>query len=205
MFHSLVTLVSDAWWTYPLIFGVAMVDAFFPLVPGETVAITAGVVAGQGQLSLPLCIAAASAGAFAGDNISYGLGTWLGEHTVKRLIRGEKARRGFEWAERMLEERGGYIIVVGRFIPGGRTAATFSAGYVHSFTWRRFLVADALAALIWGNDTVLLGYIGGKAFEEHPWKGLLLAFGIAVAITGGIEAVRHFRRGRADEAAADSD
>lgn len=204
MFHSLVNLISDAWWTYPLVFGVAMVDAFFPLVPGETVAITAGVVAGQGQLSLPLCIVAASAGAFAGDNISYGLGTWLGEHTVKRLIRGEKAQRGFAWAERMLEERGGYIIVVGRFIPGGRTAATFSAGYVHSFTWRRFLAADALAALIWGNYTVLLGYIGGKAFEEHPWKGLLLAFAIAVAITGGIEAVRHLRR-RTVESAADSD
>ena len=178
-----------------------MIDAFFPLVPGETVAITAGVLAGSGQLSLPLCIAVASLGAFAGDNASYGLGTWLGERTVKRLIRGEKARRCFEWAERMLEERGTYLIVVARFIPGGRTAATFSAGYVHSFTWRRFVVADAIAALIWGHYTVLLGYLGGKAFEEHPWKGLLLAFGIAVAITGGVETVRHLRRRRAEPAA----
>src|SRR5439155_15382737 len=105
VFHSLVNLVSDAWWTYPLVFGVAMVDAFFPLVPGETVAITAGVLAGSGQLSLPLCIGVAALGAFVGDNVSYGLGTWLGEHTVKRLIRGEKAQRGFEWAEKMLEER----------------------------------------------------------------------------------------------------
>lgn len=194
MFHSLVTLVSDAWWTYPLVFGVAMVDAFFPLVPGETVAITSGVLAGSGRLSLPLCIVAASAGAFAGDNVSYGLGAWLGEHTVKRLIRGEKSQRGFEWAERMLEERGTYLIVVARFIPGGRTAATFSAGYVQSFTWRRFARADLLAALIWGSYTVLLGYLGGKAFEDHPWKGLLLAFGIAIAITGGIEVVRHLRQ-----------
>ncbi len=194
MFHSLVTLVSDAWWTYPLVFGVAMVDAFFPLVPGETVAITSGVLAGSGRLSLPLCIVAASAGAFAGDNVSYGLGAWLGEHTVKRLIRGKKSQRGFEWAERMLEERGTYLIVVARFIPGGRTAATFSAGYVQSFTWRRFVRADLLAALIWGSYTVLLGYLGGKAFEDHPWKGLLLAFGIAIAITGGIEVVRHLRQ-----------
>ncbi len=197
MFHSLVNLVSDAWWTYPLIFGVAMLDAFFPLVPAETVAITAGVLAGSGKLSLPLCIVAASAGAFAGDNISYGLGNWLGEHTIKRVIRGEKSQRGFEWAERMLEERGTYLIVVARFIPGGRTAATFSAGYVSSYPWRRFLRADALAAVIWGSYTVLLGYIGGKAFEDHPWKGLLLAFGIAVAITGGIEGIRYLRRRRA--------
>jgi len=204
VFQSLVNLVSDAWWTYPLIFGVAMLDAFFPLVPGETVAITAGVLAGSGQLSLPLSILAASAGAFVGDNISYGLGTWLGEHTVKRMFRGEKARRGFEWAERMLAERGTYIIIVARFIPGGRTATTFSAGYVHSFTWRRFVRADAVACLLWGNYTVLLGYLGGKAFEEHPWKGLLLASGIAVAITGGVEAVRHFRR-RGAEPASEAD
>ena len=197
MFHSLVNLVSGAWWSYPLVFGVAMLDAFLPIVPSETVAITAGVLAGSGELSLPLCIVAASAGAFVGDNSSYGIGTWLGEHTIKRLFRGEKAQRAFAWAEHMLETRGTYLVIVARFIPGGRTATTFSAGYVHSFTWRRFVVADALAAPIWGTYTVLLGYLEGKAFEDHPWKGLLLAFAVAVAITVGVEAVRHVRkRGR---------
>ena len=80
------------------------------------------------ELSLPLCIAAAAAGAFVGDNISYGLGSWLGERTVKRLISGEKAHRAFDWAERMLEQRGTYLIIIARFIPGGRMAVTFSAG-----------------------------------------------------------------------------
>ena len=199
MFHSLVDAVSGAWWTYPLVFAVAMLDAFFPLVPSETVAITAGVLAGSGDLSLPLCILAASAGAFVGDNISYGLGTLLGERTVKRWFSGEKAHKAFAWAERTLEQRGTYIIIVGRFIPGGRTAVTFSAGYIHSFTWRRFVVADAIAATIWGSYAVLLGYFGGKAFEEQPWKGLLLAFGIAIGITSTVELVRH-RRSRRREA-----
>jgi membrane-associated protein len=196
VFHSLVNAVSGAWWSYPLIVGVAMLDAFFPLVPSETVAITSGVLAGAGDLSLPLCILCAAAGAFVGDNISYGIGTFLGERTVKRLFRGEKAHRGFEWAERMLAERGMYLVIVARFIPGGRTATTFAAGYVHSFPWRRFLLADAIAAVIWGSYTVLLGYIGGKAFEDQPWKGLLIAFGIALAITGGVELVRHLRARR---------
>jgi len=199
VFHSLVDAVSGAWWTYPLVFAVAMLDAFFPLVPSETVAITAGVLAGSGDLSLPLCILAASAGAFVGDNISYGLGTLLGERTVKRWFSGEKAHKAFAWAERTLEQRGTYIIIVGRFIPGGRTAVTFSAGYIHSFTWRRFVVADAIAATIWGSYAVLLGYFGGKAFEEQPWKGLLLAFGIAIGITSTVELVRH-RRSRRREA-----
>jgi membrane protein DedA with SNARE-associated domain len=199
VFHSLVNAVSGAWWSYPLVFGVAMLDAFFPLVPSETVAITSGVLAGSGDLSLPLCILCASAGAFVGDNISYGIGTWLGERTVKRLFRSERSLRAFEWAERMLAERGTYLVIVARFIPGGRTATTFSAGYVHSFPWRRFVVADAIAGLIWGSYTVLLGYLGGKAFEDAPWKGLLIAFALALSIAGTVELVRHRRRPRSPE------
>ena len=103
----------------------------------------------------------------------------------------------------MLAERGTYLIVVARFIPGGRTAATFSAGYVHSFSWRRFVRADALACVIWGNYTVLLGYIGGKAFEDAPWKGLLAAFAVAVGVSLLVELVRWLRRRRL-EANADS-
>jgi membrane protein DedA with SNARE-associated domain len=193
VFNSLVDAISGAWWSYPLIFAIAMLDAFFPLVPSETVAITSGVLAGSGDLSLPLCIVCAAGGAFVGDNISYGIGTFLGEKTVKRLFRGEKSRKGFAWAERMLAERGMYLVIVARFIPGGRTATTFAAGYVHSFPWRRFLLADAVAATIWGCYTVLLGYLGGKAFEDAPWKGLLIAFGIAVLITGGVEVARKLR------------
>ncbi len=196
VFHSLVTAVSGAWWSYPLVFGVAMLDAFFPLVPSETVAITSGVLAGSGELSLPLCILCAASGAFVGDNVSYGIGSWLGEHTVKRLLRGDRSLRAFAWAEHMLEERGRYLIVVARFIPGGRTATTFSAGYVQSFPWRRFVVADALAGTIWGSYTVLLGYLGGKAFENAPWKGLLIAFALALSIAGGVELIRHRRGAR---------
>ena len=202
MFEQLVDVVSGAWWSYPLIFSIAMLDAFFPLVPSETVAITGGVLAGSGDLSLPLVIAMASLGAIVGDNISYGLGSWLGEHTVKRVFRGEKSRKGFDWAERQLVERGTYLIVIARFIPGGRTAVTFSAGYVHAFPWRRFIVADVVAGVIWGNYTVLLGYVGGKTFEEHPWKGLLLAFAVAVGVALIIEAVRHVRGRRRSEGAS---
>jgi membrane-associated protein len=197
VFDSLVNAVSGAWWSYPLVFGVAMLDAFFPLVPSETVAITSGVLAGSGDLSLPLCIVSASAGAIVGDNISYAIGHWLGEKTVKRLFRGERSRKGFEWAERTLAERGMYLVVIARFIPGGRTATTFASGYVPTFPWRRFIVADVIAGTSWGLYTVLLGYIGGKAFENAPWKGLLIAFAIAVSIAGGVEFVRHLRgRGR---------
>ena len=183
-------------WSYAAIFAVAAIDAFFPLVPSETVVITGGVLAGAGDLSLPLVILAASTGAIVGDNISYGLGNWLGEHTVKRVFGGEKSHRGFEWAERQLEQRGTYLIIIARFIPGGRTATTFSAGYIQSFPYRRFIAADILAGFIWGSYAALLGYFGGKTFEQQPWKGLIVAFAVAIGIATTIEIVRHRRQKR---------
>jgi membrane protein DedA with SNARE-associated domain len=183
-------------WSYAAIFAVAAIDAFFPLVPSETVVITGGVLAGAGDLNLLLVILCASTGAIVGDNISYGLGHWLGEHTVKRVFRGEKSHKGFEWAERQLEERGTYLIVVARFIPGGRTATTFSAGYVQTFPYRRFIAADVLAGFIWGTYAACLGYFGGKTFEQQPWKGLIVAFVVAVGIATTVEVVRHRRQKR---------
>ena len=209
MFDQFVDWVSGSQWSYVAIFTVSMLDAFFPIVPSETAVITGGVVASSGDLSLLLVILCASAGAFVGDNISYGLGAWLGERTVKRVFKGEKSRKAFVWAEQQLEARGFYLIIVARFIPGGRTAVTFSSGYTHGMTYRRFVLADAIAALIWGSYAALLGYVGGKQFEEDPWKGLILAFVVAVSLAGIVELVRHRRErrraGTAEAAPADAD
>ncbi len=195
-FNQIADWVSGAWWAYPLIFAVAAVDAFFPLVPSETVLITGGVLASSGDLSLPLVILSGAAGAIVGDNISYGIGTVVGERTVKRWFRSEKWHRRLEWAERGFAERGAYIIIIARFLPGGRTAVTFSAGYVHSLPWRRFIVYDVAAGLIWATYGALLGYFGGKTFEQQPWKGFLLAFGLAATVAFAIEGVRHVLRRR---------
>ena len=207
MFDQFTEWISGAWWSYPLIFAVSMIDAFFPVVPSESVVITAGNLASSGDLRLLGVIAAAAGGAIVGDNISYAIGKYAGEHTVKRLFRSDKARRGFEWAEQQLERRGFYIIVIARFIPGGRTAVTFSSGYTHAMPWRKFIVADVCAGLIWGTYAAMLGYVGGKTFEDQPWKGLFLGFLIAIGVAGAIEAIRWYlgKRRSTRDAAPDGD
>jgi membrane protein DedA with SNARE-associated domain len=183
-------LVSDAsGWAYAIVFLLAFLDALVPVVPSETVVITAGVVASAGDLSLPLVISAAAAGAFLGDNTAYLIGRRFGSRAQERFFSGEKARKRIEWAERQLEERGGELIVVARFIPGGRTAVTLSAGMLR-FRWPRFVLFDAAAALSWALYAALLGYFGGRTFQHAAWKGLLLALGIAFAVAGAIELAR---------------
>jgi membrane-associated protein len=196
VFQSIVDAVSGSDWSYLIVFTIAMIDAFFPIVPSEATAIAAGVVAGTGGLSVEIVILAAALGAIAGDNICFALGHFLGARVERRFFAGEKSQKRLQWARKTLDERGGYLIVVARFIPGGRTVTTFTAGFVETFPWRRFLFFDAIAGLIWGSYTVLLGYFGGKTFEEEPWKGLLVAFGIALTVTVLVEVARHLRARR---------
>jgi len=197
VFSSIVDAVSGSNWSYLIVFAIAMLDAFFPIVPSEATAIAAGVVAGTGGLSVEFVILAAATGAFVGDNISFAGGHFLGERVTNRFFASEKSQKRLAWADRMLRERGWYLIIVARFIPGGRTVTTFTAGFTTAISWRRFLFFDAIAAAIWGSYTVLLGYFGGRTFEEEPWKGLLLAFAVALAVTGVVEVVRFLRHRRA--------
>jgi membrane-associated protein len=205
VFHQMVDWVSGSNWSYLAIFAVALLDAFFPVVPSESMVILAGALAGAGDLNVLLVIACAWAGAVAGDNISYGIGKWAGEHTVRRLFRHEKAHRGFDWAEQQLEERGSYIILVARFIPFGRTAVTFTSGYTHGLSWHRFIRYDVVAGGFWAAYATLLGYVGGRQFEEQPWKGVLIGLAIAFTVAFVIEWVRKWRGKRAQAAAAPPD
>ena len=200
-FDQLAEWVSGEWWSYLVIFAIAVIDAFFPVVPSETLVVIGGSLAASGDMNFLLVVAAGAAGAVIGDNISFGLGHLVGERTVKRLLRTEKWHRRLDWAERTLDERGAYIILIARFIPGGRTAVTFSAGYVQSFRWRRFIVYDVIAGVLWATYAASLGYFDGKTFEDHPFWGLGLALAIALSLGLLVEVVRHVLKRRRERAA----
>lgn len=128
MFDSIANAVSGSPWTYLLIVGVCTFDALLPLLPSETVVVTAAVLGSRGRLNVELVAVCAAAGALLGDNSAY----WAGRNGLRRLVdrtmRSEKSQRRLEWAGDQLKERGGWIIIVARFIPGGRTATTYVAG-----------------------------------------------------------------------------
>lgn len=189
MFDSLLELVGGSSWAYAAIFAIVTVDAFFPLVPGETSVITGAILAANDQLSVLLVFATAMAGPLAGDNISYLLGDRFGPPVRRRLFKTEKAARKLEWARRQLQERGPVIIVAARFVPGGRTAATFSAGALE-YRWRTFIVAAVVAAALWSGFTTALGWFGGNAYKDSLWKPLLISAGVALLAAGAGELYR---------------
>jgi membrane protein DedA with SNARE-associated domain len=194
-FGALVDLVSASPWTYAVILAVAALDALVPMVPSETTVISAGVLAGAGELELALVIAVAAAGAYVGDSSAYWLGRGLSERLGRTLFRSEKAVRRRKWAERALEGHGGPIILGARFVPGGRTAVTVTAGIV-GMRWARFALFAAVAAVAWASYAAVIGYLGGRVFEDNPLWGLVGGFGVAFGIFAVVEAARRARNRR---------
>jgi membrane-associated protein len=191
--NSLIDLLTGSAWTYPLLLGICIGDAVFPALPSETAVIVCGIQAARGQLSLGWVIFFAALGAFTGDNSSYALGRWLGQPVVRRFFSGERARARLEWAEGFLKDRGSYVLVVARFVPGGRTATTFASGLVKLRWHTRFAPFIFVAAILWALYAALVGYVGGVTFKDKPIYALLLAFGIAATITVVIELYRRLR------------
>ncbi len=79
MFDWLTHEVSQSALTYPVVFAAAGLDVVFPLIPSETIVITASVLAAQGDLAIWLIVPAVALGAFAGDNLCYLLGRRIGD------------------------------------------------------------------------------------------------------------------------------
>ena len=179
IFESL-TDISTSQWFYLIIFSVALLDSVVPIVPSESMVIVGGVAAGLGDLFIPLVIVVAAIGAFLGDNMSYIIG---------RKASGAKR---LDWAHSQLVDRGGPLLITARFIPGGRTLLTLTCGVTHQ-NQRWFAKWVGIAAVIWASYASLLGFIGGKTFKDNHAMAFGVAFAMALAATGTIELVRHFR------------
>jgi membrane-associated protein len=165
-------------WAYVLIFGFAALDVVFPVLPSEATVILAGVLAWQGRLSIVAVGLAAAAGAIAGDHLSYGLGRWTSRSGFRRSD--SRIARVQAWAAQQLHVRGPTILLVARFIPGGRTASTFMSGRLR-FPLTRFSAVTCLSGPLWAAFGTALGYLGGTTFHDHTL--LATALGVAVGVT----------------------
>jgi membrane-associated protein len=196
MSEAITELVEGAMgspWVYLAICAFAAIDGFFPAVPSESLVVSAGVFAATGEPNVFAVIGVAAAGAFAGDHISYMIGHTAGGRLLERAKPGSRKAAALQRGGNLLDERGGTILIVCRYIPGARTAITLTAGAVR-YPLRTFSAFDGIAALSWGTYSAMIGYVGGAAFEEEPLKGLALGLGLALTVALLVEVVRHVRR-----------
>lgn len=178
---------------YAVIFAVAGLDSVVPIVPGETTVILGGISAGQGTLSLGAVIAAGAIGAMTGDSVAYAVGRFGGAALQRRVIRGDKGQARLAWAERQLAIRGGLLLITARFIPGGRTMVTIASG-VTGQPYRRFVLFDGVACVVWASYAGGLGYFFGERFAENHTLAFVLAFTTAIGVSLLVEFARWGRK-----------
>ncbi|HTZ94526.1 MAG TPA: glycosyl hydrolase [Streptosporangiaceae bacterium] len=196
--------------SYLIAFGLPALDAVLPVVPSETAVIALGVTtAGSADPRIALLLALAAAGAFAGDNLAYFIGSRFQSVAERRFFAGEAGARRRARIEHSLDRFGARLILACRFIPGGRTGVTVTCGLV-GYRRDSFVAATACAGVIWASYAFFLGRLGGKAFEDRPWAGLLLALAGTVVLGAIVEVIRriagrrrtgrgHYRHRRRDQ------
>jgi membrane-associated protein len=134
-------------------------------LPGDSLLITAGLVAGAGALDIWLLNLLLSIAAVAGDSVGYAIGARLGP----RLFTREKSLlfnpRHVERTRRFYARHGAKTIVIARFVPIVRTFAPVVAG-VGQMSYRRFLVYNVVGGVGWVLSMTWTGYLLGRTIPN---------------------------------------
>lgn len=201
-FLTLVEELLTSLWLHPLMLLGVIADAVAPIVPAETLLISAAAFGASGPPNLLLLGAASALGAFLGDSLMHHLGRRLRRWgrggppeagLPRRLARRITGRRDSAEVDsttvEMLRRRGGIAVLAGRFIPGGRTTVSTATGLV-GYPTARFHLFAAVGAVLWAGYMVGLGSLGGIVFAESPWLGVLCGLGLATVVGVGGELAR---------------
>lgn len=129
---------------------------------GETILIIAGFAAFNGHLSLPLCILAAFAGSFAGDQTAFYVGRYNKRFLETRL---KKWECRIEKVHRLLEKHQVLVLISFRFFYGFRNITPFAVGTTN-ITPLRFFSLNAIGAALWAISFGVGGYYLGDVLER---------------------------------------
>ena len=152
----------------------------FPVLPGESLLFTAGLLHDRLGLHLPTLIIMVVVAAFIGAQIGYFLGAKWGRKLFKPDARVLKTEH-LEKAEHYFRDYGGRSLVIGRFIPFVRTFIPLAAG-IARYPYAKFLIFNTLGALIWGAGFILVGSLLGNVPFVHDNLTLILGVIILVSV-----------------------
>lgn len=155
-----------------------LVGAF---LPGDSLLFTAGFLASQDILSLPILLVVSFIAAILGDSVGYTTGNKFGHKIFKKADSLFFSHKHIERAEKFYKQHGGKAIILARFMPIVRTLAPILAG-VGKMPYRRFLTFNILGAFFWAIGITVLGYVAGKSIPNVDTY-LLPAIGVILIIS----------------------
>lgn len=152
-------------------------------LPGDSLLVTAGLLASAGKLNLAVILVGCFVAAVVGDQVGYAFGKKVGPSIFKRpnsrLFKHEHVER----ANRFFEEHGAKTIVMARFVPVVRTFAPILAG-VGTMPYRTFLAYNILGGFLWAVGVTLIGYFLGDAIGPDKVDTYLLPIiGVVIVLS----------------------
>ena len=132
-------------------------------LPGDSLLLTAGLLASRGILNEFILVPGLFIAAVLGDQVGY----WFGAKTGPMIFSRENSllfrRKNLLAAKAFYEKHGGKTVTLARFLPFIRTFAPIVAGAAE-MNYRRFVMFNLLGGFLWAICVTLLGYGLGKAF-----------------------------------------
>jgi membrane-associated protein len=194
--HSLDDLIR--WGGYVLLFGIVFTETglligFF--LPGDSLLITAGVVAAAGVLNIWWLNVLLVIAAITGDSVGYAIGARLGPRLFTRPKSLLFNPRHIERTRAFYARHGPKTIVIARFVPIIRTFAPVVAG-VGEMEYRRFLFYNVAGGVGWVTSMTWAGYLLGRVIPnigEYVHVVVVVVIVLSV-IPIGIESLRERRR-----------
>jgi membrane-associated protein len=171
-------------------------------LPGDSLLVTAGILAAAGHLSLGALLGLVTLCAILGDQLNYFVGRQAGHALYRREDSLFFKRKHLERAHSFYEKYGVKTIIIARFVPIVRTFCPAVAGAA-GMNYRRYLTFDIVGGVLWVFSTVLGGYFLGRSVPNVN-QNLHIVIAVVVFLSllpAVVELLRQRRAGRAAEAA----
>lgn len=153
---------------YGVIFAIVFAESglFFGFfLPGDSLLLTAGLLASQDFLNLLILIPIIFIGAVLGDNVGYWFGNKVGPPIFNRPNSRLFRRQNLLKAKEFYDRHGAITITAARFMPFIRTFAPIVAGAV-DMQYRTFFFFNLLGGVLWGIGVTVIGYLIGYFFGQ---------------------------------------
>ncbi len=187
------------WGGYILLFAIIFAETglfagFF--LPGDSLLITAGLIAASGSLNIFLVLAILASGAILGDATGYVIGKKL-----KTTIFAKKDSRFFhrqhlQKAEAFYNKHGSKTVFLARFVPIVRSFSATLAG-VTAMPFRVFFFFSLCGSLLWVLFFTLTGYYIARLFPDMvQFLHTIILAGIIFIIVSALKSLKQKKRAR---------
>ncbi len=153
-------------------------------LPGDSLLVTAGLLASQPEFGLNVYILGCllTVAAIVGDSVGYSIGKASGPRIFTREDSFFFRRSHLLKAQEFYERHGGKTIIIARFVPIIRTFAPVVAG-VGQMQYRSFLMYNIVGGALWIWSMLFTGYFLGRwvpGIDQHIEKVIMVVIFLSI-------------------------